>query len=186
MKYQKPLIKIHTVLAAFFLPVGIMYAVTGGLYTWGIKGNYESQEYLLELGHSVPADLSSLTALAEKELETRGISYPTGGARVRTVGTSYALEWSGSRRDVEISPTTDFGVAKLIIKETTPHRFFVQLHKAKVGEGFKVYAAIWAIGLLGLFLSGGLMAFFAKPYRKLAVVSAGLGFASFILMASTS
>ncbi len=186
MKFQKPLIKIHTVLAAFFLPVGIMYAVTGGLYTWGITGNYNSQEYLLELGKPVPVDLSSLTALAEEELAKKAIPFPTGGARIRKVGTSYALEWSGSRRDIEISPTPDFGVARVKIKETTPHRFFVQLHKAKAGAGFKVYAAIWAIGLLGLFLSGGLMAFFAKPYRKLAGVAAGLGLASFILMALTS
>ena len=40
MSYRKQLIFTHTILAAFFLPMGLMYAVTGGLYGLGIKGDY--------------------------------------------------------------------------------------------------------------------------------------------------
>ena len=42
MGYRKRLIVLHTVLAAFFLPMGIMYAITGGLYGLGLKGGYDT------------------------------------------------------------------------------------------------------------------------------------------------
>ena len=38
---QRSLIVVHVVLASFYLPMGVMYAVTGGLYGLGIKGGYD-------------------------------------------------------------------------------------------------------------------------------------------------
>jgi hypothetical protein len=37
---QKSLISIHLWLAAFFLPIAVMFATTGALYTVSIKGSY--------------------------------------------------------------------------------------------------------------------------------------------------
>jgi len=38
---QKTLIVVHLWLAAFFLPIAVMFASTGALYTISIKGSYE-------------------------------------------------------------------------------------------------------------------------------------------------
>jgi hypothetical protein len=169
---------IHTALAAFFLPMGLMYAVTGGLYSLGITGSYETREYRLELDHSLPSELSGLVALAEEELDARGLALPSGNARIRSGGTSYYFEWTGSRRDVELHPTSQPTQAVLKIKDTTPHRFFVQLHKAKGSDAFKLFAVAWMVGLVSLFLTGGVMAFFAKRYRPVAAVAGTLGLLS--------
>lgn len=180
---RKTIIKIHTALAAFFLPMGIVYAVTGGLYTWGITGKYDRQDVTLELAEPLPAELSALVALAEREVQARGLDVPTGKAGIKKSGTSFHFEWTGSRRDIQIHPTAEPNRAVLRLMDTTPHRFFVQLHKAKGGNAFKVFAAMWAVGLVGLFLSGGAIAFLAKPYRRLATLSAGAGVVCFVLFA---
>ncbi|MFK7790051.1 MAG: hypothetical protein AB8C95_11250, partial [Phycisphaeraceae bacterium] len=60
MGYRKQLIILHTVLAAFFLPMGIMYAITGGLYGLGLKGGYDTVETELKLEAPLDGELSTL------------------------------------------------------------------------------------------------------------------------------
>ena len=64
------------------------------------------------------------------------------------------LEWTGSSKDVILEPTDKKLIAKLTVKHTTWYRHLVQLHKAKGGNPFKVYAAILAISLALLLASG--------------------------------
>ncbi len=186
MQYHKQLIRIHTVLAAFFLPMGIMYAITGGLYGLGIKGEYDTTQTKIQLQTPLDGELSTLVALAEAELDRMGIAPPSGGASVKAGGTSYYLEWTGKQRDVELHPTDNPLLATFKLKETGPHRYFVQLHKAKGGTIFKWFAAVWMVGLIALFLTGGVMAFAAKPYRKLATLAAIAGIGVFVVMAFLS
>lgn len=186
MGYRKQLIVIHTALAAFFLPMGIMYAVTGGLYGLGLKGHYDTQTVSLQLDQPLDGELSTLVKLAEDELAKQNVDPPSGSAKIKTGGTSYYFEWTGAVRDVQLHPTDDPLVAEFKIKDTDAQRYFVQLHKAKGGEVFKWFAAVWMVGLVALFLTGGVMAFAARPYRKLAVVASMAGVAAFVVFAMLS
>lgn len=183
---RKILTMTHVVLAGFFLPMGLLYAITGGLYTWKITGEHTSVEHRIELEAELPEQLSALTALVEAELARRDLATPSGGARLRRGGTSYYFEWSGSRRDVQLHPTAEPGVAQLKILDAGPHRYFVQLHKAKGGTAFKVLAALWAIGLIGLLFSGGAIAWISRPYRRPALLAAILGVMTFVIVAGLS
>lgn len=180
------MIVIHTALAAFFLPMGVLYALTGGLYGIGVKGHYDTTEHTLELDEPMTSDLASLVDLAQRQLRQRGLDVPTGEAGVKRAGTSYYLEWTGLRRDVQIHPTADPRQARLRIMETTPHRYFVQLHKAKGGPAFKWFALAWMIGLVALFLTGGTIALTAETRRPVALVAAVLGLAAFLALAAAS
>ena len=180
---RRRLIKIHIVLAAFFLPMGLMYPITGGLYGLGVKGAYDTTEHTLALDEPLPTELSGLVGLAEDELATRSIEPPSGKAGVKKGGTSYYFEWTGTRRDVQIHATDDPREARLLIKETNAHRFFVQLHKAKGGSLFKQYAAVWMGGLVLLFLTGGTMALTDKHHRKMALAAAAVGVVAFVALA---
>ncbi len=113
------LTKIHMLLAAFMFPAELMFLVTGGFYTWGISGSYESYDYVVELDRPLTADTDTLAAIAKRELQRLDIKLPTGQAKVKTVGTSLHLEWTGSKRDVLLEPTANPLEAKLIVKETT-------------------------------------------------------------------
>jgi len=173
-------------LAAFVFPVALMFLVTGSFYTWGIKGSYNSEVHMLPLEEPLAADIQPLKALVERELQKRSIPIPSGGAKIKKGGTSFQLEWTGSERDVVLEPTSDNLSAKLTIKETTWYRHLVQLHKAKGGQLFKVYAAILAASLFTILLSGFIMAWQVTKYRSSALIFVAAGICMFLLMVSAS
>lgn len=180
------LVIIHTALAAFFLPMGLMYAVTGGLYGLDIKGRYNTIEHHIELAEPLPTNLAALIAVTEAELNSRGLRHPTGGARIRSGGTSFYFEWTGSRRDVQLHPTDQPREALLKVMDTTPHRYLVQLHKAKGGLAFRLFAAAWMVGLVSLFLTGGVMALLDRRHRALALAFGAIGLIVFAALALVS
>ena len=173
-------------LAAFVFPVAFMFLLTGGLYTWGVKGSYESESYDIALEQPLSADLDVLLELTNDELQRLGVASPTGKAKVKKLGTSFQLEWTGSKRDVILAPISDPLVGRLIIKETTWYRNLVQLHKAKGGVVFKVYAAILAVSLFVILFSGFLMAWQVPKYRRLALIFSAGGFVTFFAMIAVS
>jgi len=183
---RSALMKAHVLIAAFILPVAIMFFVTGALYTWGIKGDYHTTTHELNLKTPLQAELSELVALATNELEKQNIASPSGQAKIKKIGSSYRLEWTGSDMDLTLEPTANPSIAMLAIKKTSLHRQFVQLHKAKGGTPFKVYAAGFAAALLLLLISGFMMAWQTAKLRQLAIASMSLGIAVFIVMVLSS
>ncbi|MGI9264044.1 MAG: hypothetical protein ACR2QU_03880 [Gammaproteobacteria bacterium] len=183
---RNSLMKLHMLMATFMLPVALMFLITGALYTWGIKGHYDTTEHELSLAEPLTQDLSLLKSVALAELRRLQIEPPSGKAGVKTAGTSFRLEWTGSRRDVLLAPTDNPSVARLSIKETRLHRHFVQLHKAKGGQGFKIYAAVFATTLLLILISGSVLAWKMPRYRKMAAISLSAGFLTFIILVMTS
>jgi len=180
------LMKAHALLAAFILPVAIMFFVTGGLYTWGITGGYNTTVHELQLENPIQGELGMLVHVAKRELRKRNIGAPTGQPEIKKVGDSFKLEWSGSRMDVRIEPTLQPLVAQLEIKNASWYRQFVQLHKAKGGAPFKVYAAVLATALLLLLITGFMMAWQMPKLRKLTFMSTALGVAVFVAMMISS
>jgi len=180
------LIKIHMLLAAFIFPAALMFIVTGGLYTWDIKGSYANEVHIIELSQPLTADEKRLSTLMQQELEKRLIEPPGGNAKIKKGGTSFKVEWTGSERDVVLEPTANPMAAELIIKETTWYRQLVQLHKAKGGQLFKVYAAMLAISLFAILSTGFILALQIPKYRKSAIYAALAGIAMFLAMVSSS
>lgn len=180
------LMKVHALLAVFMLPVAVMFFVTGALYTWGIKGGYETTVHKLHLKNPLQNELEKLVNLAERELNKRNLTPPTGEAKIKAIGDSFKLEWSGSSMDVSIATTPQPLIAELEIKHTSWHRRFVQLHKAKGGDLFKVYAATLATALLLLLITGFIMAWRMPQLRKMTLTTTVLGIAVFIAMVLSS
>ena len=184
--HRSTLMKAHAVLAAFILPVAIMFFVTGALYTWGIKGSYDTTVHELHLEKPIQNDLTALVALTKEELKKQNISIPSGQAKIKTIGESFKLEWTGADIDIILEPTSEPLIAKLKIKNTSWYRQFVQLHKAKGGMPFKFYAAAFATALLLLLITGFIMAWQTPKLRKLTLVSTSLGVVVFIAMVLSS
>jgi len=74
---QRTLTTIHLLLAAFLLPIALMFATTGALYTVSIKGNYVETSRTLELSAPLTPELSSLTQVAEGALAAEGVEVPS-------------------------------------------------------------------------------------------------------------
>ena len=180
------LVKLHMGLAAFILPVALMFFITGGLYTWGIKGSYEIEAYNMQLKQPMQSNKAWLTQMVTTELAKRDTEIPSGTAKIKKAGNSFYFEWTGAKLDISLEPTRNPFVARLKIKKTRWHRLFVQLHKAKGGMAFKVYAAILAGSLVILFITGFIMAWQLKKYRPLLISSTVAGVISFIVMVAVS
>ncbi len=178
--------KTHAILAAFVFPVTIMLLVTGALYTWGIKGGYDTTVHELHLENPLQGKLAGLVTLAERELEKRNIPTPTGHAQIKHIGDSFKLEWSGSSMDVVLEPTPQPLIAQLKIKNASWYRQLVQLHKAKGGYPFRVYATAFTIALVFLLVSGFIMAWQMPKLRRLTLVSTALGMVVFAAMILSS
>lgn len=173
------LMKIHTLIAAFILPVAIMFFVTGAFYTWEVKGSYVTNSQELRVEKQLMPDLTELTTLATKELKKQKLKIPSGKAKVKRIGSAFRLEWTGSNRDVILETTADPLIAKLKVKEASWYRQFVQLHKAKGGKLFKMYAATFAVAMFFLLFTGFVMAWQTPKLRSLALISASIGIITF-------
>lgn len=180
------LVRWHMLVAAFLFPAIILYLLTGALYTWGAKGDYVTTDHVIALSAPLRDDKAALQAIVVQELAIRDIAPPTGNATVKPAGDSFQLDWSGSRRDVTLEPGDSATSAKLIVKETGWHRFFVQLHKAKGGTPFKIYAAVLALGLFFLVTSGLVVALRVPNMRRGAAIASAVGLAAFVGIAAAS
>lgn len=186
MDMHRLLIRWHMLVAAFLFPAIILYLLTGALYTWGAKGDYATRDYPVALSAPLTDDRVALQELAAAALAQQGIAAPTGKAEVKKMGDRFQLEWTGSNRDVLLEPGADAATAKLTVKDTGWHRFFVQLHKAKGGTPFKIYAVMLALGLFFLVTSGLIVALKMPHMRRGAIAGSALGLLAFIGMAATS
>ena len=178
---RKTLMRVHMLLAAFVLPVAIMFLVTGGLYTWGQKGSYHTETVDLQLTKPLSEDTTMLSGLVSQAVAERGLQMPSGEGRIKRAGTSYLFEWTGADIDIQLEPTADPLTARLKLKDTTWYRHLVQLHKAKGGQLFKFLAAFFAISLLLILISGVLMAMQLPRYRGQALMAMAAGLAVFLL-----
>ena len=176
------LLKLHLVIAAFVLPVTLMFAVTGALYTWGVKGDYATSKHPVKLEAPTPTDKDGMVALVTAALAARDLAPPTGTPSVKDTPKGPLLEWTGSQRDITLEAGEQPGEMLLTVKETDALRHFVQLHKATGGAAFKVYAGLFAVALGLILLTGVLMALQMPKYRQLVLVSAGTGIAVFVLL----
>jgi uncharacterized iron-regulated membrane protein len=174
------LMKVHALLAAFIFPVATMFLITGALYTWGIKGSYTNEVYAITLSQAIQPELNELTALATDELAKLELDVPSGKAKIKTLGNQFSFEWTGSAKDITLKPTEDALIATLTVKHTSWYRNLVQLHKAKGGIVFKVYAAVFAIALALLLFSGFMMAWQTPKLKNLSMMSFLIGTGSFI------
>lgn len=174
------IVKLHLLLAAFMFPAVVMFLGTGVLYTWGNTGKYIDTEHSISLSKPLVNDKDALVAVATAELVRLNLAPPGGSPSVRKLGDTYRFEWSGANREVHLEPTKNPGVGKLTVKETTLHRRFVQLHKAKGTTVFKVYASILAASLFLLVASGLIVAFTSPAYRALAGWASGAGVLLFV------
>jgi uncharacterized iron-regulated membrane protein len=178
---RKTLVDLHLIVGSFIIPVCLLFAITGSLYTFGIKGDYKSQSEVVTLPEALSTDLVLVQSFAEKLLKEKNIPFPTGSSGIKKVGTSWQFEWTGSKLDLVIDPTENPLEYKVNFKETSWHRSFVQLHKAKGGVVFKVFAALFSLGLICLLLTGWLMANANPRLRKIRDYSYYSGVIIFVL-----
>lgn len=175
------LTKLHLIFAALMFPAVLMFLVTGGLYTWGNKGEWHEEKAVITLAEPLAGlDEGAMKSVVLAQLQERDIATPSGKSSINGDGADTSFTWTGARSDVKLSTLDDPLQAEVTIKSASLHRWLVQLHKGKGSTVFKVYATFLAITLLLLVLSGIIMGLQVKALRRITIVSMGAGAAVFV------
>ncbi len=180
------LMKVHTLLAVFLMPVAVMFFVTGALYIWDIKGEEEKTNHIIKIKPSFSGDISEYILVTKNKLKDLNLSNPTGQSKIRVKEGKTIFEWKGAAIEVRVETNLEKLTAKMEVKKSNWYRHLVQLHKSKGGFVFKVYSTILSIALLTLILSGFIMAWQIPKLRKLTITATFSGFFVFILLVISS
>ena len=143
---------IHAYLSIFFLPMALIYAITGICYICGYTGKSESVRYTAAIEASSPASPAAKDTLVKNILSANGIACPSGEGR--ELRNQYVLGRPTSRHAV-LEPIRD-GMKEAKVVVNTPDLFsrLVLLHKAKGGAPFNVFGIAFGVALLLIYVSG--------------------------------
>ncbi|MBW7877131.1 MAG: hypothetical protein H3C47_14210 [Candidatus Cloacimonetes bacterium] len=163
---RKTILHLHISLAGLCLPFLIVYLITGILYTFGIKGDFVSSKETVSITQKFSLDQESIQREFTKILEEKKVKIPTGDITVRKAGTSWQAIWNGSDCEHILEPASEDNNYKLTLKHANWHRNLVQLHKAKGGMVFKIFAALMTLFVLSLFSLGLCLSLQSKVMRN--------------------
>lgn len=161
--------QIHIELSLFFLPLALLYAITGALYLSGFNQDSGAKKWKFSLPQMHREELpkavddlllkNGLSPIKDTELKQgRGNSFMLGGAAYSASLTEDANGWR-----VNVTKRGFWGN-------------MIMLHKGKVEWYFNVLAYAFAASLLALYFSGLMMTKFCKNRRKRALLVVALGF----------
>jgi len=163
-------INLHLWLAAFFTPILLIIAISGGLYLVGVKGT------TVEGSVSLPAEASLNLKSADLKVDV--------DALLRGAGVEHSFEYikkSGSTLTTRPTSRTYY-VFKVSEDGVTASRHvpdlqkrLIELHKGHGPLAFKWLQRITAVGLILAMLAGLWLAFSDADLRRHGVISTGAG-----------
>lgn len=172
-------IKWHAYLSCFFLPVALLYTLTGALYLLGFEGNiHEETEFELD-SRPVSEQQEDLVAWLTPVIRERA---------ARAMPDIYYREgkihgWYNMRGGVRVDIPED--IAEPANVEVNNYDLWLQLvliHKGVAGQIFVVLGILLGISLLFSLISGVLVALSIPKYKTASLYS--IGFGSLVLVAA--
>ncbi|MEK9712227.1 MAG: PepSY domain-containing protein [Thalassolituus sp.] len=175
---RKTLVTLHLYLAAFFAPVMLILAISGGLYLLDIKGEMVKGETVLIEGATISAEgdkaeqVKAVLALAGLDNDFEYIK--ERGPMMQTRPTSRDhYEIKPTSAGVEITPVSPSLVAALM-----------ELHKGHGPGLFRILEQITALGLILVLISGLIIGLKSPMLKKPTVALSAGGILVFVIFAA--
>ena len=168
---KKDWMKIHTYLSLFFLPMCVIYVLTGIGYIFDFKDDAGAKIYEFTLpntpqkGEEAAVMIETLKANNLKIPSNTDIKIQKGNPSMGSV--SYSVSIEADRKSGEM---------KVRVVDRSLYGILVLMHKAKGAVYFNAVAICFALSLAIFYLSGLIMTSFCKNKRKSAGVAFGAGF----------
>jgi len=176
MKIQRMLvIKIHALLACFFIPLATLYFISGALYSLDIKGRIDKQTFSLPLGQPFTPNLALLSEVAARALVDHGLEAPGGEPLIARKKGSYQYRWGDLHRLVVIEPTADPLQVEFVYRERNPLAQVMRVHRAEAGWPIVTLSVTMATALLTILASGVYLAVGMPKLRRPALLALGAG-----------
>jgi len=177
MKIQRmSVIKLHVILACFFMPMALLYFISGALYSFDIKGSVDKQVYTVALDRPFAPDLEQLSESVTMALDEHNLSPPTGNPVIRKKRGSYEYRWGDLKRLVAVQPTDDPLKVQLTYRQRSPLTQIMRVHRAEAGSVIKTFSLSMVAALLFILGSGVFLAVGMPKLRRTALLSLGTGF----------
>lgn len=160
--------KIHIYASVFFLPMALLFSLTGVLYICGINQDYNLEQKKYEIFQKEPIeDLQEfvLNFLKENQIPLPSNTNLQKGKRGIMMGSAkYSITIEQKQNQVII--------------QTNKRSFYgnlMMLHKSKVGKAFQIFSIIFGIALLVFYFSGFIITSWCKQHRKESFIFLILG-----------
>ena len=168
-------IKIHLYVAAFFLPMLLAMAASGGLYLLGVKGSVDSTPVSLSATKPLSADSGTLVNDVRELLNANGIDHDfeyikVSGQKLITRPTS-ADYYEFIIHENEVQAT---------LNQPDLIKSLVELHKGHGPLFFKDLQKLMALGLLIVLLSGFWLGTSSAGLRVTTLLTTGAGLLVFL------
>lgn len=168
-------INVHLFIAAFFAPIVLMVAASGGFYLIDYKGNVEKTPLELPAGASLdldaPAleqDVRALLAAAGEEADFEYLRMGSGGFVTRPTSTTH-YQFSVGADGVTATRNEPSLVAAII-----------ELHKGHGPGLFRSQQIVLAVALLLMVISGVVTGLMAPAFRNRTLATMGVGAVVFV------
>ena len=177
MKIQRmSVIKLHAVLACFFMPMSLLYFISGALYSFDIKGDVDKQVYTVALKRPFAPDLEQLSDSVTIALDQHKLSLPTGNPVIRKRRGSYEYHWGDLKRLVVVEPTDNPLEIELVYRERSPLTQLMRVHRAEAGSLIRAFSLGMVVSLILILGTGVFLAVGTPKLRRTALLALGAGF----------
>lgn len=173
---QDVMIKLHLIASAFFAPMVLLVAISGGLYLLGAKGQYAATNVELATGVSLDLHSATLEEDVRQLLSGNGIDHRFEYLKV----SDNTLTTRPTSRVNYVLVVEQTGVT---VTRNQPNltKSLIELHKGHGPLVFKHFQKFMAAGLLFILVSGVALGFLSSKLRLLTVVVSGAGLLVFVL-----
>jgi hypothetical protein len=175
MNYRS-LVKIHGYLAVFFLPMAVLYAVTGALYIVGTSGEATKETLHISLTNDWPDSIENARQFTTQRLLANGLPAASNRAGEIEIDENTYL-WRALSHTVRLTRTNP-GQAVIVFQKNSLYRQIVEIHKNHAGGFFAFIGFAFGIAMTILLLSGSLMMIKSKVFRKNALWTLAVGTAA--------
>ncbi|MGM0601069.1 MAG: PepSY domain-containing protein [Candidatus Rifleibacteriota bacterium] len=155
-------VKLHGYISMFFLPMALIYAVTGAFVIVGERGELKRTEFVIEAEPEIFASIDSQKERVVQELKKRGENLPAGKPRLWRK----EFYWGRSSSiNVSLKKAKQPGKAELQIRKPDLLFASVILHRARGGRLFDYLGFAFAIAMIFFYVSGIFIFWKIKPKR---------------------
>lgn len=171
--------KLHIYISVFFLPVAIMYAITGALYIFGIEENTGAKinKYTIENTSKEDEIKVLVNYLNNNHIKIPSNTTPrnakNGGIQIGGIYYSASIKKVDNKYEITTIQRSIYGT-------------LVLLHKSKGGYYFDIIAVSFSIALIVLYVTGFIITSFCKKRRKESIIIFLCGLTTTIVLAVLS
>lgn len=171
---HRTLIKLHGFTAVFFLPMAILYAVTGAIYILGQHGSYANEISVPVISDEQwPAREDAAILFVNKILQKKGFARINPFAHGGMLNND-TYRWLELDRRVLLTRNAQ-GMPQIVLQENNLLKRMVAIHRNLAGLLFAIIGVTFGIATMILVLSGAYMMLQMKLYRKSATLCLAAG-----------